>query len=60
MVQLNSNLTLVCMSLVSTHEFSKRTHKLDASTHMWLEELMTHDTHEGLHCMPNHSSRVLE
>ena len=60
MVQLNSNLTLLCMSLVGARKFSKTTRELDATTQMCLEELMTCDAREGLCCMPNHLSRVLE
>ena len=47
-VLLNSNLTLACVSLASTHKFSNTTRKLDASTGTSLEELMTHDTREKI------------
>ena len=43
-----------------TRKFSKTTRELDATTRTCLEELMTHDGRESLHCMPNHSSKVLE
>ena len=54
-VQLTSNLTLT-----STCKFSKTTRELDMTTRMCLEEAMTRDTRESLHCTLNHSSRVPE
>ena len=59
MVQLNSNLTLR-VSLASIRKFSKITRELDATTRMCLEELMTCDACESLHCTSNHLSRVLK
>ena len=57
---LTSNLTIVHASFVSTRKFSKTTCELNAITRMCLEELMTRDACENLHCTPNHLSRILE
>ena len=50
----HSNLTLVCVFLASTREFSKTTRELDS------RNSITCDVRESLHCMLNHSSRVLK
>ena len=44
-----SNLTIAHMSLATTRKFPKTTRKLDPTTRMCLEELMTYDTHEKVY-----------